>query len=130
MNQGCLRGLYRQAGDGKVIALAKSMPSAVTRLENGLVFDVFRHRLLAIAMDRFDQGFDKQHVVLALIQVADKRAVDFDEIHRQMLEVLEGRKSDAEIIESQLAAERFDAAEQGFCVGELVKRSRFGYFQR
>jgi hypothetical protein len=47
-----------------------------------------------------------------------------------MFQILKSGKTDAKIVQSQLAAERMDAIEQGFRMGQLVERSRFGNFQR
>ena len=76
-----------------------------------------------------DQGFYEQAVVLAVIQRANERAVDFDKIHRQMFQVLEGGKTNAEIVQRQLAAERANAGEQDFGMRHLVEGRRFGDFQ-
>ena len=84
-----------------------------------LIFDEFRNGLDPDAVTYVVDGFHHRPIHPIGRHVAHEGAVYLEVVYRQVLEVAEGRKAAAEIVQGKAAAEILKLADEARCAGEV-----------
>ena len=102
-------------------------------VEHGAVFDVLGHGADAEILAQGDDAAHQRPVLFAVLHAHDEIAFDLEKVDWEALDIVEGRKARAEIVDRQLEAFAAQAADEaleqrhvldGFALGDLEHQAR------
>src|SRR6266404_5102954 len=111
------------------IALRVVDPERAQHVYDHEIFGESRNGLLARQMTDFVDGPDHLAVDGIVQYLFDEAAVNLQEIHREVLQIAEGRQAGSEVVERELAAQLLQCLDEAVGLGEACDRGGLGDFE-